>query len=210
MQYELIRDSNAGVIIDPTPVLRDIKDTFMVSFLLPCEGAYIALFRGEDNVERKVVIRDGAAEMPKELLTKEQRVGLTVCRLDGENIVQAWECWSLRVGAFLYLRQSQWQVTAGMDDKDFFARFAELERTHAQSQADYAMLKAHDTDCKNNTAELVAKFKLELYKQGEALASLKTDTETTAKAYNKAIEVINDLSNRVHALEKNYDPTIIK
>lgn len=31
-----------------------------------------------------------------------------------------------------------------------------------------------------------------------------------ADNYNKAIEVINDLSERVAALESNYDPTVIK
>ena len=92
MKYELIENSNAGVIIDPTPVLRDIKDTFEVSFLLPHAGAYIALFRGEDGVEHKAVIRDSAVQIPKELLGKEQRVGLTVCFIDGESEVLAWDC----------------------------------------------------------------------------------------------------------------------
>ena len=49
MKYELIKGSNAGVIIDPTPILLDIKDTFEVSFVLPDEGGYIAL-RSEDVV----------------------------------------------------------------------------------------------------------------------------------------------------------------
>ena len=31
-----------------------------------------------------------------------------------------------------------------------------------------------------------------------------------ADKYNKAIKVINDLSERVDALENNYDPTVIK
>ena len=42
-----------------------------------------------------------------------------------------------------------------------------------------------------------------------AVASLKEVNELLAKNYNKAIEVINDLSGRVAALEKNYDPTVI-
>lgn len=44
----------------------------------------------------------------------------------------------------------------------------------------------------------------------KALASVKTANETLANGYNEAIKVVNDLSARVTALEKNYDPTIIK
>lgn len=44
----------------------------------------------------------------------------------------------------------------------------------------------------------------------KALASVKTTNETLAKSYNEAIKVVNDLTGRVAALEKNYDPTIIK
>lgn len=45
--------------------------------------------------------------------------------------------------------------------------------------------------------------------QGELSAVQATIAELT-EAYNKAIEVINNLSERVTALEANYDPTIIK
>lgn len=41
------------------------------------------------------------------------------------------------------------------------------------------------------------------------LASVKKVNETLVDGYNNAIKVINDLSERVKALEKNYDPTII-
>lgn len=34
--------------------------------------------------------------------------------------------------------------------------------------------------------------------------------ETLTQSYNNAIEVINDLAERVAALEANYDPTLIK
>lgn len=42
------------------------------------------------------------------------------------------------------------------------------------------------------------------------LAELKKENVRIAETYNKAIEVINDLAQRVAALEANYDPTIIK
>lgn len=201
MRYELLKDSNAGVVIDPTPVLQDIKDTFKVSFLLPGEGAYIALFRGEDNIEHKAIIKGGAVIIPKALLTKEQLVRLTVCKIDGDKIVRAWECWSLRIGAFLHMRQRQWQVAAA--EKDILARLAELT-------SENATLKATVSRVKNETAEQVSKLRQELISQTAALASLKTDNGKMATAYNSAIEVINDLSKRVAAVEKHYDPTLIK
>lgn len=142
MQYELIANSNKGVIIDPTPVLRDIKDTFPVSFVLPESGAYIAIFRGEDNQEHKAVIKDGSALIPKELLNKEQRVGVTVCLTDGETIKHSWECHPLAVGSFLKLRQTQWQITAGLSDEEVFARLAEIERVQAKTLAEMQNLEA--------------------------------------------------------------------
>lgn len=142
MRYELITNSNKGVIIDPTPVLRDIKDTFPVSFVLPDSGAYMAVFRGEDNQERTVVIKDGTAIIPKELLTKEQRVGVTVCLINGEKILHSWECHPLAVGAFLKLRQTQWQITAAMGDEELYKRLAEIERQHAQTLTEMQSLNA--------------------------------------------------------------------
>ena len=79
MQYELIPNSSVGVITDTSPVFRDVKDTFAVSFILPEPGEYIALFRDESGTEYRASIKDGAAKVPKQLLTKEQRIGLTVC-----------------------------------------------------------------------------------------------------------------------------------
>ena len=210
MQYELINGSSVGVITNPTPILRDIKDTFCVSFLLPEAGAYIALFRDESGVEYRTTIQDSTAKVPKPLLTKEQRVGLTVCKVDGEKITQSWECHPLKVGTFLSLRQTQWQIMAGLDDRELFARLAEVEREHAKTRAEFDALKADYSSHRAATAESVASFERKLAEQGEALASVKKANETLAGAYNEAIKVINDLSPRVLALEKNYDPTIIK
>lgn len=201
MRYELLKDSCEGVLVDSTPILRDISDTFEVSFLLPGEGAYIALFKGEDDIEHKALIQRGVAKIPKPILSKEQLVRLTVCKIDSEKVSQAWECWSLRVGAFLHMRQRQWQVAAA--EKDILARLAELT-------SENATLKATVTRVKHETAEQVSKLRQELNSQTEALASLKTSNAKMATAYNGAIEVVNDLSKRVAAVEKHYDPTLIK
>ena len=45
----------------------------------------------------------------------------------------------------------------------------------------------------------VAAFKMQAEKYSQAIV-----------AYNSAIEVINNLSERLAALESNYDPTVIK
>lgn len=54
------------------------------------------------------------------------------------------------------------------------------------------------------------KMTVRLGNDTKALASVKTANETLANGYNEAIKVVNDLSARVAALEKNYDPTLIK
>lgn len=217
MQYELIHNSDVGVITDPTPILRDIKDTFSVSFILPEAGAYVALFRDESGVEYRATIKDGAAKVPKQLLTKEQRIGLTVCQIYDDAILHSWVCATLKVGTFLSLRQTQWQITAGADDKELYTRLAEIERANAKARAEYgALLAAFDTlqgefsSCEQEAERVAQEHAERQAEQIKALASLRTANETLATEYNKAIEVINNLSERVTALEKNYDPTIIK
>ena len=216
MRYELIDNSDVGVIIDPTPILRDIKDTFAVSFVLPDAGVYVALFRDEDGVEYRVTIADGAAKIPKQLLTKEQRIGLTVCEIYDDKILRSWVCQTLKVGTFLSLRKTQWQITAGTDDKELYARLAEIERANAKERAEYkALLAAFDTlqaeydSYKAATAEAEEERTAQLSELIKALSSVKTANETLAAKYNEAIETINSHSERITALEKNYDPTVI-
>ena len=216
MRYELIVISDVGVIIDATPILRDIKDTFAVSFVLPDAGVYVALFRDEDGVEYRVTIADGAAKIPKQLLTKEQRIGLTVCEIYDDKILRSWVCQTLKVGTFLSLRKTQWQITAGTDDKELYARLAEIERANAKERAEYkALLAAFDTlqaeydSYKAATAEAEEERTAQLSELIKALASVKTANETLAAKYNEAIETINSHSERITALEKNYDPTVI-
>ena len=216
MRYELIDNSDVGVIIDPTPILRDIKDTFAVSFVLPDAGVYVALFRDEDGVEYRVTIADGAAKIPKQLLTKEQRIGLTVCEIYDDKILRSWVCQTLKVGTFLSLRKTQWQITAGTDDKELYARLAEIERANAKERAEYkALLAAFDTlqaeydSYKAATAEAEEERTAQVSGLTKALASVKTANETLAAKYNEAIETINSHSERITALEKNYDPTVI-
>ena len=216
MRYELIDNSDVGVIIDPTPILRDIKDTFAVSFVLPDAGVYIALFRDEDGVEYRVALADGAAKIPKQLLTKEQRIGLTVCEIYDDKILRSWVCQTLKVGTFLSLRKTQWQITAGTDDKELYARLAEIERANAKERAEYkALLAAFDTlqaeydGYKAATAKAEEERAAQLSELIKALASVKTANETLAAKYNEAIQTINNHSERITALEKNYDPTVI-
>lgn len=216
MTYELIKNSGVGVIIDPTPIYRDIKDTYSVSFVLPFAGVYIALFRDESGVEYRTTIKDGAAKTPKQLLTKNQLVGLTVCYVEGDSIRHVWECHTLKVGTFLSLRQAQWQITVGMDDKAIFKRIADLEHSHAQTRAELAETKtafcALQADYSRHAAQTndtVNSLRAELSALSAALASVKTAHETLASAHNQAIEVINGLSRRVSLLEKHYDPTLI-
>lgn len=56
------------------------------------------------------------------------------------------------------------------------------------------------------TEELIVRIEA----QKQSLTELRSQNERLVIEYNKAIEVINDLSERVAALESNYDPTVIK
>ena len=132
MKYELIENSNKGVLIDRTPIMRDVRDTFEVSFLLPDNSGYLALFKGADKIEYRKGIKDGICKVPKELLNKEQFVELTVCKVNNDKVLQSWECEPIKVTAFFGMRRNQWQLSGGMTEKDCFKRLAELERTHAE------------------------------------------------------------------------------
>lgn len=199
MRYELIKNSHAGIITDPTPVLLDIAGTFRIVFDLPSEGAYFALFRDEGGIEYKAVIRGGEAIIPKGIIGKEQLVGLTVCLIDGEKISWAWECHPLKIGSFLQLRKTQWQITSGFSDTELLARLAEIERLHAETEA-------HFSDLKREVGEAV-KTRASFEKR---LSEAEKTNKALAEAYNNATKVVNALSKRVYDLEKNYDPTLIK
>lgn len=133
MKYELIENSNKGVLIDRTPIMRDVRDTFEVSFILPDNSGYLALFKGADKVEYRKAIKDGICKVPKELLAKEQFVELTVCQIDNEKVLQSWECEPVKVTAFFGMRRNQWQLSGGMTEKDCFSRLIELEKGYTQT-----------------------------------------------------------------------------
>lgn len=141
MKYQLIKGVQKGVIVDPTPVLKDVKDTFKVSFILPCVGAYIALFKGEDGIEYKAALRNGEVIFPKALLAKEQTVEVCVCMIDSDKIVDAWQCQPLKVGAFLQMRQTMRQLSPGVTLDAVYQRIAELENDHAAISKDFDDLK---------------------------------------------------------------------
>ncbi len=210
MQYKLENGCSSGILIDQTPILRDIKDTFEVSFVLPCEGAYVALFRDAEGIEYRATLRNGTVKLPKQLLSKEQIVGLTVCKIECDAITQSWECHPLKVGTFLSLRKTQWQITAGLDDTQLYKQLSELEYTHAQTLSAVDALRADYTSCAEQTAALVKCVAERLDAVCDTLVSQKSANEALAIAHNQAVKIINDLSERVALLEKNFDPTLIK
>lgn len=203
MRYELIKNSHTGVITDPTPVLLDIAGTFKITFDLPGEGAYFALFRDEGGIEYKAVIRGGEATVPRGIIGKEQLVGLTVCLTDGDKILWAWECHPLKIGSLLQLRKTQWQLTSGFSDAELLARLAEIERVHAETETRFEELKREYEGRTSETERILSSLE-------KRLSEAETTNKTLAEAYNKATIVVNDLSKRVYNLEKNYDPTLIK
>lgn len=220
MKYELLMGSEKGVLIDRTPIMLDIRDTFEVSFLLPQKGAYIAIFRGEDNIEYKAVIKGGRVKLPPALLNKEQYVSLIVTEVNNEIVVHAWVCEPLKVTAYFHLRQNQWQVSGGMTDKSAFERIAEIEKQIAQANKVFAETQTLIMTDKSESKKIIENLWLEFNrilgdfdKHKSALnaqmTELKKENERLIIAYNKAIGVINNLSERITAIEKNYDPTLV-
>ncbi len=220
MKYELLMGSEKGVLIDRTPIMLDIRDTFEVSFLLPPKGAYIAIFRGEDNIEYKAVIKGGRVKLPPALLNKEQYVSLIVTEVNNEIVVHAWVCEPLKVTAYFHLRQNQWQVSGGMTDKSAFERIAEIEKQIAQTNMVFAETQTLVMTDKSESKKIIENLWLEFNrilgdfdKHKSALNAqmmeLKKENERLIIAYNKAIGVINNLSERITAIEKNYDPTLV-
>lgn len=188
MKYELITGSDKGVLIDRTPVMRDVRDTFEVSFILPDNSGYLALFKGADGIEYRKGIKDGICKVPKELLNKEQFIELTVCQVNNDEVLQSWECEPIKVTAFFGMRRNQWQLSGGMTDKDCFKRLVELEKRYAQTAKTVNEHKERITALEGITAT-----------QSEQIAVLKGKL-------NEAITAVNNLSERVEFMEENYNP----
>lgn len=217
MQYELYYENNKGVLTDRTPILRDVKDTFSVSFCLPDDGAYVALFKGEDGIEHRKIIKDGVCVFPKKLLEKEQYVELIVCRINDDRIVYSWECEPLKITTFFYLRRTQWQISGGMTDKDCLERLAELERKYAEVMHEQTMKDENERQRSVEEKLRLEECRKELEACGkrydtifDRLSTLTERYNGAVEKYNAAVETINKLAERVTALENNYDPTIIE
>lgn len=187
MKYEIDINAIKGIMIDRTPILQDIRDTYKVSFLLP-KGTFIVLFKGEDGIEYRQSIIEGVCKVPKALLKKEQYVEVLVSQIDKDQITRSWVCEPLKITAFLNLRQTQWQVSGGMTDKDCLNRLWDLEQSLAYQKED------------------MTEFKAEAYRQTEYLNVLIKEKQ---EKINKLVEVCGDLANRLTTLEGIvFDPNI--
>lgn len=188
MRYQLLT-SGKGVLIDRTPVLQDMRDTYTVSFLLPDTQPYIALFSGVDGIEHRKPIIDAKCKVPKELLSKEQYVGLTVCKLDGDKIVQVWKCEPLRITAFLHMRKTQWELAGGMTDKDCYNRLVELEKAHANTLGEFSVLR-----------DFVTAHGMKTDKAIEDFGRMIEDIRTTIQALNENVQMLSDAYGEARAL----------
>lgn len=209
MIYELLPNGR-GVLIDRAPILSDVRDTYEVSFLLSENGSYLALFTDAAGIEYRKAIKNGKCQIPKELLKKEQYASLIVSQIDGERVLRSWECEPLKITAMLYLRQTQWEVSGGMTNKNAYERMAELERLYSQALLDFGALCAAVEGYKTDLDKQAETLRAEYTRLSDAVASVKRENEKLVTAYNEASKIINDLAGRLAALEKNYDPTIIE
>lgn len=147
MKYELL-STGQGILIDRTPIMQDIRDTYEVSFLLPEQGAYTAVFNNEFIGEIKKPIKNDKVKV-NELLGKEQYVSLTVCQLGNEGIIKSWECEPIRVTNFNGMTKTQWQISGGMTDKDYYARLNNLEKLYGETLNEIALQNIKLTEAVN-------------------------------------------------------------
>lgn len=88
-------------------------------------------------------------------------------------------------------------------DKDVSQVLERLSRLEAEIQESEKRLQA----CYESYCTLEKEMEERL---NAKIASLKKNNEMLTNAYNEASKVINNLTERLIALEKNYDPTIIE
>lgn len=129
MKYQ-ISDSNArGVLVDNFPVYVDVGGTLEVSFSLPRESHFVAIFKATGEVEQKAVIKDGVCKLPAKLLLnqKTRYIDVSVAELNGSIIEKAWACDPLRVSSFFSASRSQLHISSGVSDQDYLKRVLDLE-----------------------------------------------------------------------------------
>lgn len=209
MRYELLNNADIGVVVDATPVYRDIKDTFEVSFLLPSDGVYVAVMCDADGVEYRATLFDGRLKIPKQLLKRSGEVQLVVHQTENGRVIRTWECRPFKVETFLAERETWRKLSTGLDADKLQLRLTYIERVHATAMEEYAALIRAVSLYKAETENLIDELRQDIASQKEVITSLKAENVRLSEAFNKAIEVINNLSERIVALEKNYDPTII-
>ncbi len=132
MQYELLNNSYKGVIVDNTPILRDIRDTFEVSFLVEDNKSLIAVFKDEKGVAHRCAIIKGKCRFPREILMqgKNQYIDVTVFELKENEVCHTWTCEPIKVNSFLGLTRNQFQLSSGVSDTDWFNRVVELNKKY--------------------------------------------------------------------------------
>ena len=192
MKYELLKNSQRGVAVDRTPIMRDIKDTFVITFILPQAGTYLALFKSLDGLEYKVPICDSKCNVPPQLLKKEQSIDLVVLLVEHDEINNAWDCEPIKITAYFNIRESQRQVSVDTSSAVHVKRLEQLERLYNLAVADLARFMQ---ECD----ELQGAIK-ELRERNEA--NERTIVELN-ESHNETIQLVTILKARVLELEKS-------
>jgi hypothetical protein len=184
MQYKLENGCSSGILIDRTSILKDIRDTCTVSFLLPDSEQYIAIFIDENGLRHQCEIKSGNVSIPHELL-KQQVVQLYVGKIKNNICCTMFSCGALRIQAFNDMVKSYFEITGIMTEEDLRIRIAELEQAFCTQMQKYEEVK-------------------------ERFATLSEKYNNAVLQYNAAVETVNKMNERLTALEANYDPTIIE
>lgn len=165
-----------------------------VSNLPTCSGEFrLVAYMNSKKIDTYTLTRDNAnVTIPRDKLS----AGVFSCRvvhIQGDTVVQNYRIENLVITELNDDLSAEPEITA------LNARITEL--TEKTTGFETALTEATET---------IQTLKTELEIAKNTIASIKETATATATEYNKAIEVINNLSERVYAIEKNYDPTIIE
>lgn len=183
MKYELLK-SNRGVLVDRSSVFCDIKGSVELSFLLPDKGEYVAVIIDSHGTTFRMLIDDGKLELPVEVMTP-QLLQLYVVKAEEGQITATYACEPIKIQSLSEIGKNVFEITGAATEDDLRLRMTEIEKQFCTQVQKFEQAREVLT--------------VQIEKYNEAI-----------KRFNVSVETINRLSERLAALEANYDPTVIE
>jgi hypothetical protein len=136
MKYLISESNKKGVLVESTPIYVDVQGTAEVSFSLPKEANYVAIFKAPNDIARKVAIKNGVCSIPSALLSNQatRYIDVSVAEVHADSL-RIWTCDPLRISSFFAASRSQLHISSGVSDEDYLKRVLELEEENKSLNA---------------------------------------------------------------------------